>query len=904
LSRVAPGVVIVRARFIGYVPAFDTVSVAAGDSVEASFVLRPSVTDGLPFVVLGPVVVTAAKRSQLLDQAITSVAVVSDTELARRAVNTVDEAVDKAPGVQFLYGQVNIRGSTGYVQGLGSRVLMLVDGVPANQGDRGGINWDLVPLEDVQRVEIVKGAGSSLYGSAALGGVVNVLTRDIAPGFHARVRATGGSYANPPYDVWRFRDYAGAEEGLDATGSYGTELVRASVTGGGWHSDGYREQDRRDHWQTAAKLDWRPLAAMRVTASGSWASDQYETPLIWCTRGGCDDRGQAYQPFMIDTAGRGAFTRSDKGYVSLTLERTASARLAWQARGSWLRTRFNDYQPGNDDAGIANRFGAELRALAHPAEGRVVTVGAEGARADVTSDIFGDHAQNEVAAYGESEQRVGRARLTAGARIDYIAVDGGGLSAVVSPRVGAVLETSAGAWRASAGRGFRGPSLAERFVSTVVSGLVVIPNPDLHPETAWSFELGNAARIAPAVHADAALFWTEAHDLIEPNVNLSTGQIQFRNVARARLAGLDVSGSYGTELVRASVTGGGWHSDGYREQDRRDHWQTAAKLDWRPLAAMRVTASGSWASDQYETPLIWCTRGGCDDRGQAYQPFMIDTAGRGAFTRSDKGYVSLTLERTASARLAWQARGSWLRTRFNDYQPGNDDAGIANRFGAELRALAHPAEGRVVTVGAEGARADVTSDIFGDHAQNEVAAYGESEQRVGRARLTAGARIDYIAVDGGGLSAVVSPRVGAVLETSAGAWRASAGRGFRGPSLAERFVSTVVSGLVVIPNPDLHPETAWSFELGNAARIAPAVHADAALFWTEAHDLIEPNVNLSTGQIQFRNVARARLAGLDVSLAASPLTPRLTTALAYTFLYARGLAHDTVPERPLAFRPT
>ena len=541
LSRVSPGVVIVRARFLGYVPAFDTVRVAAGDSVEANFVLRPSVTDGLPFVVVGPVVVTAAKRSQLLDQAITSVAVVSDTELARRAVNTVDEAVDKAPGVQFLYGQVNIRGSTGYVQGLGSRVLMLVDGVPANQGDRGGINWDLVPLEEVQRVEIVKGAGSSLYGSAALGGVVNVLTRDIAPGFHARVRASGGSYANPPHDVWKFRDYTGAEEGLDATGSYGTELVRASVTGGGWHSDGYREQDRRDHWQTAAKLDWRPLAATRLTASGSWASDQYETPLIWCTRGGCDDRGQAYQPFMIDTAGRGAFTRSDKGYVSATLERTASARFAWQARGSWLRTRFSDYQPGNDDAGIANRFGAELRALAHPAEGRVVTVGAEGARSDVASDIFGDHSQNEVAAYGESEQRVGRARLTAGARIDYIAVDGGGLSAVVSPRVGAVLETSAGAWRASAGRGFRGPSLAERFVSTIVSGLVVIPNPDLHPETAWSLELGNAARISPSVHVDAALFWTEAHDLIEPNVNLGTGQIQFRNVARARLAGLDLS---------------------------------------------------------------------------------------------------------------------------------------------------------------------------------------------------------------------------------------------------------------------------------------------------------------------------------------------------------------------------
>src|SRR5207249_10970928 len=107
----------------------------------------------------------------------------------------------------FFNGQVNIRGSTGFVEGLGSRVLLLVDGVPANQGDRGGINWDIVPLQDVQGVEIVKGAGSSLYGSAAFGGVVHVLTRHIEPGFHGRARATAGAFANPPYDVWRFRDY-------------------------------------------------------------------------------------------------------------------------------------------------------------------------------------------------------------------------------------------------------------------------------------------------------------------------------------------------------------------------------------------------------------------------------------------------------------------------------------------------------------------------------------------------------------------------------------------------------------------------------------------------------------------------------------------------------------------------
>jgi len=184
---VPAGLAIVRVGHVGLQPIDDTVAIAAGDSLERDYQLRPVV------VHLQPVIVTAAKRSQLLSQAVTSVALVSDTELARRAVTTVDEAVDKAPGVQLLNGQVNIRGSSGYVQGLGSRVLLLVDGVPANQGDRGGINWDLVPLEDVERVEVVKGAGSALYGSAALGGVVNVITRDIEPGLHAGVRAMGGA---------------------------------------------------------------------------------------------------------------------------------------------------------------------------------------------------------------------------------------------------------------------------------------------------------------------------------------------------------------------------------------------------------------------------------------------------------------------------------------------------------------------------------------------------------------------------------------------------------------------------------------------------------------------------------------------------------------------------------------
>src|SRR3989449_9528203 len=191
-------------------------SVVGGDSASVDLILRASP------LTLEPVIVTAAKRSQLLDQAVTSVALVSDSEIARRAVSTVDEAVNKAPGVLFLNGQVNIRGSSGFVEGLGSRVLLLVDGVPANQGDRGGIDWDMGPLAQVERVEVVKGAGSSLDGSAAVGGGGNLITHDIPVGVHGPVRAPAGAYANPPERGWQFRDYTGGGGGPARTGADST----------------------------------------------------------------------------------------------------------------------------------------------------------------------------------------------------------------------------------------------------------------------------------------------------------------------------------------------------------------------------------------------------------------------------------------------------------------------------------------------------------------------------------------------------------------------------------------------------------------------------------------------------------------------------------------------------------
>src|SRR2546422_7369224 len=142
--------------------------------------------------------------------------------------------------------------------------------------------------------------------------------------------------------------------------------------------------------------------------------------------------------------------------------------------------------------------------------------------------------------------------------------------------------------------------------------------------------------------------------------------------------------------------------------------------------------------------------------------------------------------------------------------------------------------------------------------------------------------MDFIARDGGSGPGVLSPRVGGVLPPRAGTWRASMGAGFRAPSRAELFVWTSAFGYGVIPTPDLQHETAWSFELGNAAALGSRARLDGALFWTEARRLIEPVFTRDAAGnpvIQFQNVSRARLRGLDFSLVATPFPWNLTTSL-------------------------
>ena len=102
--------------------------------------------------------------------------VIKPSLIENKNTTNIQTAVDQIPGVNITDGQANIRGGSGWSYGAGTRVLVMVDDMPLISGDAGQAQWSLIATENINQVEIIKGAASALYGSSALNGIINIRT--------------------------------------------------------------------------------------------------------------------------------------------------------------------------------------------------------------------------------------------------------------------------------------------------------------------------------------------------------------------------------------------------------------------------------------------------------------------------------------------------------------------------------------------------------------------------------------------------------------------------------------------------------------------------------------------------------------------------------------------------------
>ncbi|MBK7303481.1 MAG: TonB-dependent receptor plug domain-containing protein [Saprospiraceae bacterium] len=130
-------------------------------------------------VLLQTAVISSSRFERPISESPVSMELIKPEYPERLTSTSVQQVLDRVPGVQILDGQANIRGGSGYSYGAGSRVMLIMDDLPILQPDAGFPNWDDLPLENVGQIEIVKGAASALYGSAAMNGIIHF--RNIKP---------------------------------------------------------------------------------------------------------------------------------------------------------------------------------------------------------------------------------------------------------------------------------------------------------------------------------------------------------------------------------------------------------------------------------------------------------------------------------------------------------------------------------------------------------------------------------------------------------------------------------------------------------------------------------------------------------------------------------------------------
>jgi outer membrane receptor for ferrienterochelin and colicins len=484
-------------------------------------------------LMLQDIVVTASRTAEKGDESTVSVAALPIRDIVQRDVTTIDQALVYVPGVTFNgSGQLDIRGAAGLARGVGSRVLMLLDGHPMMSGDGAEIDFSSIPLLDLDRIEIVKGAYSAVYGSNALGGVVNVITKPVGLTPETVYRAHAEAYNYQ--DQYKWADGRQGAVGLGVQHSRRLGGVGARLYLGYNDTDGFAQNGEARRWLGRLKLASSPDDLHPWDLYTIVTRERAGESFVWRSPD---------QPYEVPTDQVGDYTIFYQVLTGATV--TPLARGATLVR---LNPYFNfntitNYFHDNNDWHTAIKPGLLAQLSWSAGEHQALTVGLDGAYTWVRSNFLGDPKILDAAAFAQDEVRLTSAlKASLGVRLDHHDVNVAQAEWSLSPKLGVALQVAPRATlRASVGAGYRAPSAIEQFVSSVQFGFQVVPNPALRGEHAWSGEIGTTVTVVDQLRVDAALFGSLYRDLIGPGP--APGQpfvFQFQNVSRARVAGADV----------------------------------------------------------------------------------------------------------------------------------------------------------------------------------------------------------------------------------------------------------------------------------------------------------------------------------------------------------------------------
>lgn len=446
------------------------------------------------------VVVTAHAEEVPYQTLARTVVVLTRDEIRRLPVRSIAEllayvsSVDvRSRGAFGVQADFAVRGSTF------GQTLVLVDGFRINDAQSGHHNADVpVPIGEVERIEVLLGPGSSLYGTDALGGIVNVITRRAGPRRDASV--SGGQYGLVEVDAGAGGAFHGADQSV---------AVSASRSGGFEPGRAFR----------TVSLSARTMFANGTRLWGSYLDKDFGA------------RG-FYGP---------AFSTERTSQALFVLDGATRAIGPW--KGTWQtgyrthgdRFLYDSTRPGTPSDHRSHAVQASVRLQRPLGERTRLTVGVDAGADRIRSNALGNHHLARGSLFAELQQHLGaRVVVYPGLRVDRYSTFGGAVSPSLSAAgwAGATVKL-----RASAGRAFRVPTFTERFY--------VDPNnrgtPTLVPERAWSSEAGLDWLPARGWVAAATIFRRHDRDTIDFVRPSKLVPWQAANVGRVTTTGTELT---------------------------------------------------------------------------------------------------------------------------------------------------------------------------------------------------------------------------------------------------------------------------------------------------------------------------------------------------------------------------
>lgn len=457
------------------------------------------------------VVIEATRLGQTEAEAGTAISVIEGAGLERRALGQAADALAIAPGVTV--SQAGAFGGVAYARIRGNaagQTLVLIDGVPVNDvaSPGGGYDFATLDLADVDRIEVLRGPQSTLWGSDAIGGVISVVTRTPEPGFGWRGFVEAGSFAT--YRVGGSISSGGdnADGRLSAVWNASDGISTAD------ERDGNTEKDGFESFSVSGRGGVRLAEGVRLDGTARWTN--------------ADIDFDGFPPPFFALADTNEHTESDEvsGSANLTADAFAGrlTNVLQVTYSSLDRNNFDGAALTSSNRG--KRTGYRYFGDARIADGHRLGFGAE--REESEADGQNAETNSLFALYEWSP--LSALTLTGGVRYDdddrYGSETTG--KAAASWRVSSDLRL-----RATWGQGFKAPTI---FQSTFICGFcgLTAPNPNLKAETSEAFDIGADLSIGAAVVSVTA-FDQRTENLID--FSFTAG---YDNIALAKQRGVEL----------------------------------------------------------------------------------------------------------------------------------------------------------------------------------------------------------------------------------------------------------------------------------------------------------------------------------------------------------------------------